>query len=203
MTDYAFTQDWFHWAPPLMNAITPLLLERKRFLEIGAFEGRSTVWFAENMLEDNGVIVAIDTWEGGEEHVEMGIAMNSVEERFDGNMNTLKGKFPKRYVSKIKNTSYDALAALVGGGAGIVDRYDFIYVDGSHVAKDVLTDLCMSWPLLKVGGVMVMDDYLWQGEPGSNVLHRPKIAIDAFMNTFTESVEVLHMGYQVAARKKG
>lgn len=199
MTDYSFTQDWFHWAPPVLERLTPLLPGRKRFLEIGSFEGRSTVWLAENMLEDNGCIIAIDTWEGGEEHESMN--MGSVEDRFDDNMNALKEKLPRRYVSKVKETSYNALAMLVGGGTGTVDPYDLIYVDGSHVAKDVLTDLCMTWPLLKVGGVMVMDDYLW-GEP-RDILHRPKMAIDAFMNVFAEEQDILHVGYQVAVRKKG
>jgi predicted O-methyltransferase YrrM len=195
VTEYSFTQDWFHWAPPVLERLVPLLPERKRFLEIGSFEGRSTVWLAENMLEDGGVVVAIDTWEGGEEHESMN--MGSVEDRFDHNMNVLKEKFPKRYVSKVRADSYHALAVQSDHRA----PYDFIYVDGSHVAKDVLTDLCMAWPLLKDGGIMVMDDYLW-GEP-RDILHRPKMAIDAFMNVFAEAQDILHVGYQVAVRKKG
>lgn len=202
MAEYSFTTDWFNWAPPLLNAIIPLLPVRKRILEIGSFEGRSTVWFVENMLEDRGVVVAIDTWEGGEEHQPDGTApvesMSAVEGRFDENVRIATEKFPQRYVSKVQDTSYNALASLIREGE---DPFDFIYVDGSHVAKDVLTDLCMAWPLLKEGGIMVMDDYLWTGS--SDVLHRPKLAVDAFVNTFAESVEVLHLGYQVAVRKKG
>jgi hypothetical protein len=34
--------------------------------------------------------------------------------------------------------------------------------DGSHRARDVLEDAVLSWPLLKVGGIMLFDDYLWQ-----------------------------------------
>ena len=32
-----------------------------------------------------------------------------------------------------------------------------IYVDGSHVPQDVLTDAVMAWKLLKQGGIMILD----------------------------------------------
>jgi predicted O-methyltransferase YrrM len=78
--------------------------------------------------------------------------------------------------------------------------YDFIYIDGSHTAKDVLTDACMAWPLLKQRGIMVFDDYMW-GE-SRDILHRPKIAIDTFTNIFAESLDIVHVGYQLVVRKK-
>jgi predicted O-methyltransferase YrrM len=78
--------------------------------------------------------------------------------------------------------------------------YDFIYIDGSHVAKDVLTDACMAWQILKPQGIMVFDDYLW-GVP-RDVLHRPKPAIDAFTTIFAEEAEIISNGYQVAVKKR-
>ena len=79
--------------------------------------------------------------------------------------------------------------------------FDFIYIDGSHIAKDVLTDACMAWPLLKPKGLMVFDDYLWTPN-ARDILHRPKLAIDAFVNIFAEEVEIVHVGYQLVVRKK-
>ena len=66
--EYTYTQDWFHWAPDIFSKLLPGLPARKRFLEIGSFEGRSAVWITENMLEDGGILSAVDTWTGGEEH---------------------------------------------------------------------------------------------------------------------------------------
>ncbi|CAB4189745.1 Methyltransferase domain containing protein [uncultured Caudovirales phage] len=192
--EYTYTKDWFHWAPELFTKITPGLPARRRFLEIGAFEGRGTVWMAENMLEDGGVLSVVDTWTGGEEHQEEGVA--GVEERFDSNMAILKEKHPKRIISKMKMNSVSALNLLYE-----TPQFDFIYVDGSHLAKDVLTDACMAWPCLKEGGVMVFDDYLW-GDP-RDVLHRPKLAVDAFLNIFAEELGILHTGYQLAVQKNG
>lgn len=193
MSDYKFTQDWFAWAPKVWEQFKPVLPERKHFLEVGSYEGRSTVWTVENMMDDGGKIVCIDTWSGGEEHQVIGEPMNVVESNFDHNMDILSQKFPDRYVSKHKGKSNYALTCLS-------DNFDFIYIDGSHQAPDVLTDACMAFPLLKPQGIMVFDDYMWGDS--RDILHRPKIAIDSFINIFAEHIEVMAMGYQLAVRKK-
>ena len=64
----------------------------------------------------------------------------------------------------------------------------------------MLTDACMAWPLLKQGGLMVFDDYLW-GE-SRDILHRPKMAVDFFVNIFAESLDIVHIGHQFVVRKK-
>jgi predicted O-methyltransferase YrrM len=199
MTDYKFTQDWFHWAPEVWQQLIPMLPERKKFLEIGSFEGRSTVWIVENMMEDNGEIYCIDTWSGGEEHSELD--MSEVEERFNHNRQVLMDKFAHRHITRGKGTSVEQLAEWLRPSVVPAQIFDFIYIDGSHIAKDVLTDACMAWPLLKTGGIMVFDDYMW-GNP-RDILHRPKAAIDAFTTLFAEELEIIHVGYQAVVRKKG
>ena len=102
MSDYQFTQDWFHWAPQVWEQLIPMLPDGetygaadhgvRNFLEIGSFEGRSTVWIAENMMRKGDSITCIDTWEGGEEHGAED--MKSVEERFIWNVRTLQMKQP-------------------------------------------------------------------------------------------------------------
>jgi predicted O-methyltransferase YrrM len=201
MSEYQFTQDWFHWAPEVWEQLVPLLPERNKegrsFMEIGSFEGRSTVWIIENMMQDGDEIYCVDTWEGGEEH--SAEDMVAVEKRFSHNIGVAVDKFPDKVVIWQKGTSTRKLAEIIQyeGEGG----FDFIYIDGSHTAPDVLTDACMAWPLLKQGGVMVFDDYLWSLNP-RDILHRPKIAIDAFVNIFAEEVEVVHVGYQFIVRKK-
>jgi len=195
-TEYKFTKDWFEWAPAVWEQLVPMLPARKSFLEIGSYEGRSTVWTVENMLEDGGAITCIDTWQGGEEHIATGEDMSLVEANFEHNMNVLYKKHPKRSVYKLKAASAYALAQRIARDG---EKHDFIYIDGGHTARDVLTDACMAWNLLKVGGLMVFDDYMW-GEP-RDILHRPKIAIDAFMNTFAEELEPIYIGYQAVVRR--
>jgi len=198
MTEYQFTKDWFNWAPEVWNQLTPMLsgeAGKRNFLEIGSFEGRSSIWIAENMMQDGDRLSCIDTWEGGEEHG--GENMSEVEERFRANLIVAAKKFPERVIVQQKGTSTLILSHKIRHGA----FHDFIYIDGSHKAPDVLTDACMSWPLLKREGLMVFDDYMW-GNP-RDALHRPKIAIDAFTNIFGETAEMVHVGYQLVVRKKG
>jgi hypothetical protein len=228
MSEYQFTQDWFKWAPAVWEQIIPLLPEKKSFLEIGSFEGRSTVWIIENMMNPGDWIDCVDTWEGGEEHNKED--MQDTESRFVHNINiALNGaevteptefsssrhiryasraptEGQRKRVYKYKTTSTDMLGQKLHFQIGhvkpeYVPMYDFIYIDGSHIAKDVLTDACMAWPLLKLEGFMVFDDYTW-GNP-RDALHRPKIAIDAFTNIFGETAEIVHVGYQLIVRKKG
>jgi predicted O-methyltransferase YrrM len=197
MTEYQFTKDWFGWAPPVWEQLIPMLPggpHLRTFLEIGSFEGRSSVWIMENMMHDGEHLICIDTWEGGEEHSEED--MKAVKARFDHNVQKAKEKHPQRNFKVVKDYSYGALASLVGSPFD----FDFIYIDGSHIAMDVLTDACMAWPLLKPKGIMVFDDYMW-GNP-RDILHRPKPAIDAFTNIFAEEAEIVHVGYQLVVRKK-
>jgi predicted O-methyltransferase YrrM len=194
MTEYRYTKDWFNWAPEVWTQLIPMLPDRLNFLEIGSFEGRSAAWIVKNMMKDEGNIQCVDTWEGGEEHGAEN--MSEVEARFLHNVKVLEEKYPDRSVIQIKDTSTRALARFIEKEY----TYDFIYIDGSHKAPDVLTDACMAWPLLKRDGLMVFDDYLW-GNP-RDTLHRPKIAIDAFTNIFGETAEIVHVGYQLVVRKK-
>jgi predicted O-methyltransferase YrrM len=201
MTDYKFTQDWFSHNIPVWEQLATLLpgeAGKRTFLEIGSFEGRSMVWIVENMMADGDAMNCVDTWEGSEEHsVE---TVQGIEDRFDHNAALLLDKFPEKWISKEKGASTQVLACWLTGVDDDDPTFDFIYIDGSHTAKDVLTDACMAWPLLKQGGLMVFDDYLW-GE-SRDILHRPKMAVDFFVNTFAEGLDIVHIGHQFAVRKK-
>jgi predicted O-methyltransferase YrrM len=83
------------------------------------------------------------------------------------------------------------LAKLLAGGKR--NYFDFIYIDGSHMAQDVLCDAVLAFRLLRVGGVIVFDDYIWfETLPeGKDPLRCPKPAIDAFVNLHFRKVDVL------------
>jgi predicted O-methyltransferase YrrM len=193
--DYEFTKDWFAHAPEVWEHLIPMLPGtpgERSFLEIGSYEGRSAVWIAENMMEEGDTLLCIDTWKGGEEH--SGEDMLEVHQRFLRNMEKLEN---------LKQVNWGFVrapaAAIASYFSGRQPLLAFIYIDGSHQAKDVLTDACMAWQVLAPGGIMVFDDYLW-GDP-RDVLHRPKLAIDAFVNIFAEDLTVLHVGHQLAIKR--
>ena len=188
-----FTQDWFSHNIRNFEFCMSALETKQDFLEIGCFEGRASVWMLQNGLDPDGKLTCIDTFQGSEEHAAMGLNLNELLDTFKQNVE--EGKVADQVVESIQATSYPGLAKLIQRG----DEFDFIYVDGSHTAPDVMTDACMAFGLLKQGGIMLFDDYLWKDVPG--ILHRPKLAVDLFVTLFSEKAELLMLGYQLAVRK--
>ena len=170
-----FTNDWFTHNIPNFEKCMEAIPEKKKFLEIGSYEGMSACWLLANGLEEGGRITCIDPFYNG---------MRSVFE-----LNVREATKKNQIVSIMQMTSYQALAELIGRK----QTYDFIYVDGVHSPLGVLTDASMSWGLLKQGGVMLFDDYQYPLEP-------TKVGIDAFLNSF-DGYELIIDNYQLAVRK--
>jgi predicted O-methyltransferase YrrM len=166
------------------------------FLEVGSFEGRSACWLLQNILtHESSRMTCIDLFaqersQGAYDTTGLDSSMMSTEDRFDYNIRQA-GAFDR--VEKLKGHSHEVLRSLPRAS------YDFIYIDGSHVGKDVLEDAVVAWPLLKAGGVLTFDDYLWRDEP--DPLRCPQIGIDAFLRVYEGHYRVLHKGYQVTLEK--
>lgn len=190
--------DWFSPRIPNFENIKSKLSVRKNVLEIGSFEGRSTCWILKNFLQPDGTIICVDTFEGSPEHQPE--HLSSLEARWKHNTGLSVGK--NQICKPYKNTSYNALAQLITEKA----RFDFIYVDGGHTASEVLTDACMSWDLLNVGGIMLFDDYQWpapreEPNPPLRDTQKPKLAINFFVHAYSEKLEVIFSNYQFAVKK--
>jgi predicted O-methyltransferase YrrM len=204
---YSFTNDWFE-KTALANWVKVLPeIRPSRILEIGSFEGASTCYLIDTLATTGPLeIHCIDNWDGGIEHQEGGTApsdMRSVELRFKSNTEKAQSNAVRQVTLQVhKNSSHRALARLVADGKE--NYFDFIYIDGSHQAPDVLCDAVLAFKLLKVGGVMAFDDYLWTNELTSKVeiLNCPKPAIDAFVNIHFQKLRVLNMPlYQLYLQK--
>lgn len=197
---YEYTQNWFQYAehiwPEVMKHL-PERRDRRRIMEIGSFEGRSAVWIVENIMFPNDQLLCVDTWEGGDEH--HSIDMQAVEKRFDANIQKARMKRGNPDVQKVKETSTWALAHQLRWVKEEGKLFDFIYIDGSHRAPDVLADAVMAWKLLRMNGILIFDDYLW-GDP-RKPLSRPKTAIDAFMNIYGGEINVMNIGLQMIIKK--
>lgn len=77
---------------------------------------------------------------------------------------------------------------------------DYIYIDGSHLAIDVLTDAVLAWPLLKENGILIFDDYGW-GAHTNDEKQKPKLGIDAFLQAYIGHYQIIEMGWQVFIKK--
>ncbi len=181
-----FTQDWF-----LSRAAWPVYFENERtnvreYLEVGVFEGRSLLYAAD--LFPNASLTAIDTFDGGDQLSDK--VTDNLESRFSRNIAPVKDR-----VRVLKGTSLQRLAEL----SGDIEKYDAIYIDGSHFHRHVLLDTFMAWPLLKTGGILIWDDYGWSREHyrGKN----PAPAIDHFLDVYEGDYKVIFATDQVAIRK--
>jgi predicted O-methyltransferase YrrM len=174
--DYEFAVDWFSQNQGAWRILFQHMMSGvRKVLEIGAYEGRSTVWLTENgfLPHRAGELYCIDTWEEG-----------LVEAHFDHNIATAQAKAPGVTIHKIKSDSLSALSKLIAEGHR--SSFDFIYVDGSHICPDVLADLVLAFALCRVGGFMLCDDYVLG--IGENPLRSPKLAIDSFVNCYSAKV---------------
>jgi predicted O-methyltransferase YrrM len=191
--DHEFTTDWFSPHVKDWQRFLSHLAGRPNLaiLEVGSFEGRSTVWLLENVAtHETSRIDCIDTFEGSVEHKEMDVPIENIEMVFDKNIQTSHAEFKIR---KLKGKSQELLRDLS------TSHYDVAYIDGSHMAVDVLEDAVMAFRLLKDGGVLIFDDYEWRAFVEDT--HTPKLGIDAFLRVFRGRYELLSKGYQVILRK--
>jgi len=184
-----FTYDWFlNHGSIWIKYIDKLIgKENLNFLEIGSFEGRSALWLLDNILtHQSSKITCLDLFP----KVLLGKDNSKQKQIFLDNT--------KEYTDKI---------ILIDGVSQVnlrklkVGFYDFVYIDGSHLAPDVLEDAVLSFRLIKKGGIIIFDDYLW-GE-GKATIDKPKIAVDSFLSVYSNRCKVLYKGYQVIIEKTG
>ncbi|MEZ5805251.1 MAG: class I SAM-dependent methyltransferase [Rhizobiaceae bacterium] len=150
------------------------------FLEVGTYEGRTALWFLDNILtHPTSTMTIVDFFED-----------TGYEPRFDHNR-AVSGHAGRW--EKLKGLSHDVLPTLAGR------TFDAIYIDGGHTADEVYSDAVMCWPLLKVGGVVCFDDYEWRLH--RPVEKRPQQGIDKFLDEHRDELEILHKAYTVMARR--
>jgi predicted O-methyltransferase YrrM len=169
-------------------------------LEIGSWEGMSTIFTAENMCNgENSKIDAIDIWNGDYITESSSYADGSNELLCRFVLNTQK--FDN--LSAYRGTSFEVLSYFSTEVlAGVREKYDFIYIDGSHWAKDALVDAVLSWEILKVGGIMVFDDVWWKAPNGSDQPHiAPHVTVKAFLDIYATMYSTVFDGYQHAVQK--
>jgi predicted O-methyltransferase YrrM len=192
---YDFTNSWFEQTSKFVWDQVISHIDPTRILEIGSYEGASTCYLIEKLAISKGIeLHCVDTWEGGIEH-KIGkdkVDMIGVEKKFNANTKLAMSKVDNPVQLVIhKEFSDTALSKMIAEGKK--GYFDFIYIDGSHQAPDVLCDAILSFRLLKKNGVLAFDDYLWQEKLpyGIDPIRCPKPAIDAFTNIYCRKIKIL------------
>lgn len=189
-----FTQDWFSEVTPIFKEVLKDFIGKDNItaLEIGSYEGRSAIWFLENVLTGNNCgIICIDDFGGVRLQKDLNLVTNHVKNRFLNNMKPYEGKY-----QLLEGKSQDILR-----NHDYREMIDIVYVDGSHRADDTMIDLINALHILRPGGVLFVDDYLWNyyRYPAHET---PKPAVDAFSEIFKDHIEIKLISYKTVVFKK-
>lgn len=183
-----FSDDWFCGNIPYWLAAFHRygLCDRPlRVLEIGSWEGLSSRFILDTLTQAH--LTCVDTWQGADEHRYR--PLPHIEANFDANL-----AVHAQRLAKFKGTS---LAFF--GEQHKRAQFDLVYIDGSHHCDDVIVDAVKGFEQLKVGGVMILDDYLWRFYPNRN--DNPAAAINAFLRLKAGCYELFMVYAQVILRK--
>lgn len=165
-------------------------------LELGCYEGRTTLWFLQNFV--NSTVEVVDTFRGEPEH---GVELDSVlmYDRFRDNVKHYNLIINvEKTVSRLVTRLYTFLEDNIDG------YYDIIYIDASHKAINVIEDSVLSFKVLKSGGFMVWDDYAWKppvDELKEDPTQSPKLSIDSFLAIYKGKYKLLGKNRQVCIQK--
>jgi predicted O-methyltransferase YrrM len=181
-----FSSDWFSSNIPvwktLLSGFKGTSIEA---LEVGSYEGRSAIWLVENVLTNkDSKLYCIDTFLGSSEHTKD--QKENLMERF---LNNIKASNIKDKIQIYQGFSGDVLSSLRSSS---FEKFHIMYIDGAHETPNVLEDAILAWPLLKVSGILIFDDY------GSASV---KQGVDAFVSCYQPKLKVLHTGWQLALQK--
>ena len=158
-----------------------------KFLQLGVYTGDASEWLLTNILTDSSSsLLDVDTWEGSDEVEHKSISFSKMYEFYKKRME------PYPNIRSVRNNTKNFLRSNK-------TIYDFIYIDASHTADDVASDAEYSWELLKRGGILAFDDYMWGQDMKPELTPRP--AIDNFLEFHKGEYDILTKDYQVWIRK--
>ena len=168
-----------------------------RILEIGTFAGTSLIEMLH--LYPNASGVAIDAWKNYNEdniNILRTIEETNIEQVFYEN---IKNAGLAHRVTSLKGDSVDRLTELIRGGK----TFDFIYVDGSHACLDCYGDMILAWKLLCKGGVLAVDDVLYNYDRvlAGDHLSYPFMAKKHFMEKFAGQFRTISDSYRLFIQK--
>lgn len=178
--------DWFGGNILVWEKILKDLTDQKiDYLEIGSFEGRSTVYISE--LKNINSIMCVDTFEGGDEHSNV-----NFKEVFN-NLNYNLKKTPNQNYKIFKGKSNNFFTQNS-------KKFNLIYIDGSHYYEDVKSDFENSLNYLEKGGILICDDFLWFHY--KDIRNNPmKAILDCYENN-KNNLEIIFVNYQIIFKKK-
>jgi len=161
-------------------------------LEIGSFEGRSSLFFFNYFKNKASIkniyLTCVDTWRGSNEPLHKKIDFNLVEKNFNKNIEAFN-----QDIKKHKCTSFEFFKSKNP------QKYDLIFIDGSHEFKDVLADAEASFKHIKKNGFIIFDDFNWFHYKDEK--QNPAHAINVFLSDKINEFIIVYVGIVLIIKK--
>jgi len=187
MNNYKYSQTWF-LGSEIKNQLFNCLdkSNQNKILEIGCFEGLSSVFFADNFLDNsNSTLTCVDPFLTIDNNDHNQFLQNNEEMNFDFNISNCKN-VDKITIHKITSDIFFE---------NNNQTFNFIYIDGCHEPDFIKRDMENSFNILQKNGIMWMDDY--GGGDGIQI----KNTMNTFLEKYKGQYELIHQGYQLAIKK--
>lgn len=157
-------------------------------VEIGCYEGHTTVTMSDRYTSynQNLTIYAIDPHVGS---VEIEEDPEYIHGNFIHNINECNQK----NIQYIRKHSEDGLIDLINSNL----KPEFIFIDGDHHAGTVMTDLALSFKLIRQGGIILCDDATdWKYTDRNGMAAAqmsPRLAIESFIACNWHKIEIIRL----------
>jgi hypothetical protein len=157
------TNDYFSLNAYNFNLCLSKINKNFKYLEIGSYEGISALFVANNFTNCD-LICCLDTWKDSNEIINYDSKI--IEKNFDNNLKDFKN------VYKVKDNSDNFFLQNN-------NKFEVIYIDGSHLSSQVYKDCSNAWSALQTNGFLICDDYIWSHY--KKIEDNPCFAINAFL----------------------
>lgn len=162
------------------------------YVEVGVWKGDSAAWMLENILtHPDARGHGIDPYPIDAKHGQAEI------EKIQADVAERLSQYSQKFLLHDR-LSVECLNDFAEWDRmnGMEPFIDLLYLDGDHTAGAVVCDWCAAWPLLKVGSVVIFDD--WGIGKRKHHRHVPE-AFDAIRLSFGDMIQVIHEGPLQAA----
>ena len=184
---YKYTKTWFLQCELKYRLINFLdKTKENNILEIGCYEGLSSVFFADNFIDNpHSSLTCVDPFLTIDNNDHGYLLQNGEELNFNYNISICKNR-DKIIIHKITSDIFFE---------NNNKTYNFIYIDGCNEPQFIKRDMENSFNFLEKGGIMWMDYY--KGGDGIII----KKTMDDFLEKYNGQYELIYKGSQLAIRK--
>ena len=155
--------------------------KKVKYLEIGAFYGANVISVGKTYgSHPESELYCIDPWIDYSDYTEY------------------KNEQGKTYNTFLRNVDNSGLKDKIKIRRGFSDQeitkfkdnfFDIIYIDGNHEPEYVLEDAVLSFRKLKVGGILIFDDYGWGGPDLTTK------GINGFLSGYHKKIDILNINH--------